>query len=200
MKKTVFFIVALVLTFSAVSAQKIKVVEGNLSALKGSNGFYVSFDYSDMGVGKYEKEADYVEYKSNEWEEKGEGTAAEWKAKWEGDRETRYQPKFIELINKYIGDIAEASQEKGDQKWEIKVHTTFTEPGYNVYMSRRPALINVTITISEIANPDNKVVVTMEKVPGQGATGYDFDAAYRIQESYAKCGKELGALLKKKAL
>ena len=41
-------------------------------------------------------------------------------------------------------------------------------------------------------------VITLKNIPGRGM-GNDYDAGYRIQESYAKCGKSLGAYLVKKA-
>jgi hypothetical protein len=43
-------------------------------------------------------------------------------------------------------------------------------------------------------------VVTILKAPGRDAMGYDFDVGVRLQEGYAKTGKELGAFLYKKAL
>jgi len=39
----------------------------------------------------------------------------------------------------------------------------------------------------------------MDKAPGQDWGGFDYDAGYRIQESYAKSGKTLGQFLTKKA-
>jgi hypothetical protein len=39
----------------------------------------------------------------------------------------------------------------------------------------------------------------MTGVPGRGAMGNDYDTGFRIQEAYAKCGKETGAFLAKKA-
>ncbi|MCG8697925.1 MAG: hypothetical protein MI922_07710, partial [Bacteroidales bacterium] len=170
-----------------------------LSSLKNVKEFYLTFDYSDMSVGEFHKEADYVEKKANEAQEKGDKSAEEWKAKWVGDRTDRYEPKFIELFNDNIKEKVKISQEQGDLKWKMDVHTIHTEPGFNVGVMRKPAMLDYEITFSEIANPDNKVVVAIKKSPGQGAGGYDFDAAFRIQESYAKCGKELAKLLLKKA-
>jgi hypothetical protein len=47
-------------TTQTVSAQKIKVQEGSLSTLQGVSKINISFDYSDMSVGKFDREADYV--------------------------------------------------------------------------------------------------------------------------------------------
>jgi hypothetical protein len=66
---------------------------------------------------------------------------------------------------------------------------------------RKPAMINADIILVETSNKDKELaVIRMVGSPGSGAMGYDFDAGFRIQESYAKLGKSLaGFLLKKKA-
>lgn len=179
-------------------AQKIKVKSGDLTSLKDVKTYYVTFDYSDMAVGKYDKEADYIEYKKEEVIEKGEDPEA-WEEKWFNNREEKFEPRFFALFNEILeGKGVSATPEQGDLKYEMNIHTKFTEPGFNVGVARKPALINVVITIFEIANPDTKIVVTMDGVPGTGAAGYDFDAAYRISEAYEKCGKETAKLLAKK--
>lgn len=179
-------------------AQKIKVKSGDLASLKDVKSYYVTFDYSDMAVGKYDKEADYVEYQKSEAVERGDDPDA-WEEEWINNREEKFQPRFFALFNDILeGKGVTATPEKGDLTHEMNIHTIFLEPGFNVGVARRPALINVIITIFEIANPDNKIVVTMDGVPGSGAGGYDFDASYRISEAYEKCGKEMAKLLLKK--
>jgi len=50
-------------------------------------------------------------------------------------------------------------------------------------------------------DPSNVItLIGMEKVPGRGAMGGDFDTEYRIGEAYAKTGKELSTYIWKKAL
>jgi hypothetical protein len=180
-------------------AQKIKVKSGDLASLEEVKTYYVTFDYSDMAVGKFDKEADYIEKQKSEAVERGDDPDA-WEEEWINNREEKFEPRFFALFNDILeGKGVSATPEKGDATYEMNIHTKFTEPGFNVGVARRPALINVIITISEIANPDNKIVVTMDGVPGAGAAGYDFDASYRISEAYEKCGKEMGKLLAKKA-
>jgi len=40
--------------------------------------------------------------------------------------------------------------------------------------------------------------ISIDDVAGQTFGGYDFDTGVRLQESYAKAGKELGKFLRKK--
>lgn len=48
------------------SAQKIKIQEGSLKDLKGQTKMNVVYDYSDMQVGKFAKEEDYIAKKASE--------------------------------------------------------------------------------------------------------------------------------------
>lgn len=78
------------------------------------------------------------------------------------------------------------------------VSTTFTEPGFNVYVTRKNASINLEITVYETANPD-KPICKMQglRFPGRTFGGYDYDTGTRLSESYAKAGKDLAAFIGK---
>jgi hypothetical protein len=171
--------------------QKFKVLEGNKEILKGQKEINVLFDYSHLAVGKFDDEADYITKKKADYNKKESGKGTTWEKAWKGDRTKRYEPQFIELFNKYgegmeVGNFASA-------KYTMTVTTTFTEPGYNIAISRKNAEINGEIIITETGNPD-KVVLKISYKGAQGKTfgGGDYDTGLRIQEAYAKLGKELG--------
>jgi hypothetical protein len=88
--------------------------------------------------------------------------------------------------------------EKKDAKYTIIFHTSFTEAGYNVYVSRHNAEINGEAMIVETADP-SKVIATIsiEKAPGRTFGGDDYDSGTRITESYADAGKYLAKFIKK---
>jgi hypothetical protein len=88
--------------------------------------------------------------------------------------------------------------EKKDAKYTIIFHTSFTEPGYNAYVSRHNAEINGEAMIVETADT-TKVIATIsiEKAPGRTFGGDDYDAGTRITESYADAGKYLAKFIKK---
>lgn len=98
MKKIILGAMLIAGTFVA-NAQKVKVVEGDLSAVKGQSSFNIEFDYSDMAVGKFKKESDYIEKRRKEINEKEAGKGDSWAESWVSDRESRFEPKFLELIN-----------------------------------------------------------------------------------------------------
>ena len=91
------------------------------------------------------------------------------------------------------------AKEGATAKYTVVVYTKMIEPGFNVGVARRPAFINVVVDIVETSNPSNSIAkFTIDKVPGGGAMGYDFDSGFRISEGYAKLGKALGSYIAKK--
>ena len=130
--KTVL-VALLVLSVTAIHAQKIKVTQGDLSFLKGQTQVLLEYDYSNMGVGKFEKEEDYINKKVAEYNDKNPGTGDEWKVKWEADREGRFHPMFEELLNKYTAKAnCNFDQTNIKAQYTLILKTTFTEPGFNI--------------------------------------------------------------------
>jgi len=192
MKEDRFLMVCLLCLISIASfGQKIKVVSGNINNLQGMSELKLEYDYSGLGVGKFDVEADYLDKKVAEKNEDEAGTGDLWKENRFNDRPIRYEPKFEELLGDYAPFIKSGKDVEADLT--LLVHTTFIEPGYNVGISRKPALINLELIF--LNGDEELLVMTMMKSPGSGAMGYDFDTGYRISEAYAKAGKSLGKYL-----
>ncbi|MCX2744175.1 hypothetical protein OO013_09880 [Mangrovivirga sp. M17] len=188
------FFTAFLVSLSAYG-QKIKV-DGDLDKLTEYSQIKIEYYYEDMSVGKFDNEEEYIEEKVTKYNEDEPGKGDEWKENWYNDRAERYHPKFLELINKYLEKSDVSADHKGEAPVTMKVYTTFTEPGWNVGVMRKSAMIDLRIEF--YAN--NELIAEMEvlKAPGAGAMGYDFDAGLRISEAYAKAGKEVGKYLTKK--
>lgn len=183
-----------------VNAQKIKLVKGNFSQLKGQSSLNVEYVYEVKTVGKMTEE-EYIKKKTDEYNAKVHGKGDNWAKTWKTDRTNRYQPKFEELMNKYLNEVGITVGSDEKAKYTVVITTTMMEPGYNVYVSKKPALINVNISFVETANRSADIAtVTIEKSPGSQFSGTDYDAGVRIAESYAKAGKELAKLMLKKGL
>ena len=60
MKTKLFFVACSLFLASMVSAQKIKVLEGNLEVLKNEKTINVEFTYDNLKVGKFKTEDEYV--------------------------------------------------------------------------------------------------------------------------------------------
>ncbi|WP_118973573.1 hypothetical protein [Taibaiella koreensis] len=177
-------------------AQKIKVKEGSLDALKGVSKLNLTFDYSDMSVGKFKTEAEYIDKKKGDYNKKEAGKGDQWEKDWIADRTGRYAPQFTELFNKNsdnikVGDYA-------SEKYTMVVKTTKTEPGFNIAITRKNAEIEGEILITETGNPSHVVLrLSFEKALGRSFGGYDYDTGFRIQEAYADLGKALGRYMSK---
>jgi len=171
--------------------------------MKGITELNLEYDYSDFGVGKFKDEEDYVAKKKKEYNEAEAGKGDTWEQAWIDDREERYEVQFEEEMNnqfKKRGVDIKAGKDK-DTQYTLIFKTTFIEPGYNVYISRQNAYIDGTAIFVESANPEKVLAkITIDNSPGRGVTGYDFDTGYRIQEAYAKAGKELVYFIWKKFL
>jgi len=182
------------LSVSQLNAQHVKLIEGNLDPLKAEKNVSIEFTYNDMRVGKYDKEADYVKDKTADYNKKEPGKGDTWAKNWVGDRKYRFEPKFIELFEKYAEKTVAANA-----KYTIIFNTNFTEPGYNIGISRKSAEINGEAWIVESANHSNVIAkIKIEKAPGSSFwSGNDFDTGDRLSESYATAGKGLGKFIKK---
>ncbi|KAA2241959.1 hypothetical protein F0L74_19060 [Chitinophaga agrisoli] len=181
---------------SNANAQKLKLTEGDLSALKGQTELNSEFTYDGLRVGKFDKEDDYIHKKTEEYNGKEAGRGDTWAKAWKDDREARYEPKFSELFNEYAG--LKMNHNKS-AKYTLIFKTSFIEPGYNVGVWRKNASMDGEVWIVETANPSKPVAkISVEKAQGRVFGGFDFDTGVRIAEAYADAGKALGKFVKGK--
>ncbi|MDU1891413.1 MAG: hypothetical protein E6767_12060 [Dysgonomonas sp.] len=187
--KKVLLTLILVFTTTSVFSQKIKVESGSIDFLKTEQSIKVAFTYNDMKVGKKE-EAVYVKEKIDKQNKDAYGSGDTWHKRWINDRADRFEPKFIELFNKRMSEKNGALiGEEGD--YLMTVNTHHTEPGFNVAVARKNAEVSLTCTFTHIPTGEEVAVVSVKKASANNFWGDDFDVAYRIQESYAKAGREL---------
>jgi hypothetical protein len=176
------------------SGQRIKVIEGDFSVLKGEQKINTEFTYDNMKVGKFDKEEDYIAEKKESLNKKEAGRGDTWSKAWVTDRKERFEPKFNDLFEK----SSNMSIEK-DAKYTLIFKTTFTEPGFNVGVYRKNAEINAEVWIVETANRDKLIAkATIMKAPGRTGGGFDFDTGERLGEAYEMSGKALGRYIKGK--
>lgn len=180
-----------------VNAQKLKVLEGDLSQLKGTVKLNTEFDYEHVGVGSYADENDYIAKKTDDYNKKEPGRGDKWAKAWKDDRRQRFEPKFNQLFTEYSGMTAGKNPKA---KYTLIFKTTFIEPGYNVGITRKNARLNGEAWIVETADHSKVIAkISVDKAPGRVYGGFDFDTGLRIQEAYAAAAKALGKKIKKKA-
>ena len=198
MKKVLFLILIASFAFSS-QAQKIKLQDGDLKFLKGVKDLGVEFTYENLTVGKLTEEK-YIANKVEDANDREPGSGENWPDLWYGDRPDHYEPKFIELFNIIMleeGVTLTESVESVDYKMIVK--TTFIEPGFNVGIMRKSALINLVIDFVATDNPTTILATfTIDKSPGGTPFGYDYDSGIRVGEAYAKASKYFAKYLLKK--
>jgi hypothetical protein len=192
--KTASLLLAFAIACVTGNAQHIKLREGSLAPLKDEKTINVEFTYDSMGVGKFDKEQDYLNKKIEEYNKKEPGRGDSWSKSWVSDRKHEFEPKFIDLFEQY----SEMTIAKKPAKYTMIFHTTYTEPGYNIYVTRKNAEIDAEVTIVETANRSNVVAaVSINKAPGRTFGGSDYATGDRIRECYADAGKYFGKFLVK---
>ena len=184
--------------FTALSAingfgQKVDL-DGDLSFLRGVKKVKIVYKYDNMGVGKFKTNEEYVNKKKGEYNKKEPGRGDTWAAKWVEDRSARYEPHFEQTLGEFCKSIDFDQNNPGDIT--MIVETTFTEPGYNIEISRKNASIDMLITFVDKSNK-KLASMTMKKVPGRDAIGMDYDTGVRIEEAYEKAGKSTGKFIDK---
>ncbi|MDD3877213.1 MAG: hypothetical protein PHT69_11365 [Bacteroidales bacterium] len=191
MKRLMVFFAVLLMT-SAAYSQKVKLKSGSMAAIKGEDVFEVRFTYENMKVGRI-TEAEYVTQKRQEANERDHDGGDRWHTAWVNDRANRFEPKFIELFNKYAKnpDLV-IDRDRTESKYIMIVNTYFTEPGFNVGISSKKATVSMLVTFVERTAPDTPVAV-FDAILAPGAEA--FDMGFRIQEAYAKAGKSLAKVI-----
>lgn len=193
MKKIVLIIAAILVSTTGFS-QKIKLMSGNLSGLKGEDVFEVRFTYENMKVGKISEEA-YIEQKRKEADAKDGDGGDRWYNQWLKDRDTRFEPKFIELFNKYSKKSGLFIDHGRDESnYIMVVNTYFTEPGFNVGVSSGYAYVSLKVSFYKRTDLNNPEAV-FDIIKARGST--HFDVASRIAEAYALAGKKFAGALPK---
>lgn len=195
MQKILIFSVFFLLSMSFY-AQSITLTSGSLDPLRGEKVIKFEFTYDEMVVGKL-TEREYVDKKVADYNDKEAGKGDEWRKNWVEDRANRFEPKFLELFNKYMEEVGVVSGSEG-ANYVVVLNTEFTEPGFNVGVMRKNASIDMSGKILHIESGDQIASIKIKNSSANSFSGFDFDSGFRIQESYAKAGREFAKFLIKK--
>jgi hypothetical protein len=155
-----------------------------------------------MAVGKYNNENDYVANRTADMNKRKAGDGDRWAEAWKNDRISRFQPMFEKNLNERVGKYNVICKEDAtDAKYTLIIRTTFTEPGFNVGITRKNAWIKMDVDLVETANPGTVLAsMQMKREDSINMMGYDYDTGARIQSAYDRAGEHLGNFLVKNAL
>lgn len=200
---TVFaFFIAVVFSMAgarvAHAGEEVKFLEGSMSMLATPQIVRVEFSYDGMLVGDVPESA-YVAERVAEKNKDKPGAGDAWLASWTGDREARFHPKFIELMNKGLQGKGTFATSAPDAGYVMRVKVLRTEPGFYSYVVNKAAELDVDITVVAAADPATVLAhATVLRAPGYTSTSFGMtDTGSRIAEAYAKAAKDLAKLLGK---
>ncbi len=196
MKKILMSVLILFIGFGAFG-QSIKRTSGSLDILKTTKTIGVSFTYENMKVGKITEER-YVKEKITAYNSKKQGQGDEWYKAWLSDRVERFEPKFMELFAKYLKEKG-VNAILGEGEIVMKVNVDFIEPGFNIGITRKNAAIDFTCVFIDKTEGKEIATIVVKDASANSFSGNDYDVGFRVQESFAKGGRELAKFLIKES-
>jgi hypothetical protein len=198
LSKIIFF---LFMGFVA-QAQKIRIVEGDFKFLASAKSVNVDFKYDQLKLLKENKsEQQYVDERQKDLNAKNAGTGDSWAKKWEGSKQSLWEPNFMDLLAKTVtakkGLVF--GQGKGDAPYTLIVDATWIYPGWDAAVMKQPAKVSTILTFVETKNPSKVLLkIESENAPGD-QWGSNFSNESRIGEGFEKTAKTLGNRILKEA-
>lgn len=104
-------------------AQKIQLIEGNLTKLKGTESIDVQITFDSLLVGAEIPEQTFIAEKKKLWEEKEAGKGSEWERHWHDSKSKLYRPTFNSIFAKNAG-----LKISSDAQYIIVIKTRQIEP------------------------------------------------------------------------
>ena len=199
MKKVL--VLALLITSSIVSAQKMEIIKGDFGFLNNQTAVNVEFDYSNLKLMQENKtEAQYISDRAADLNEKTKGVGDVWKKKWEGAKIAIWNPKFLELVNIVLVKKKKELSFQEDlksAKYTLIVETAWIFPGWDAGVMKQPAKVSTNLKFVETENRSNVLLeITTDEAPGD-QWGNNFSNESRIGEGFAKTGKSLAGFILK---
>jgi hypothetical protein len=178
----------LLVLYLPLSAQKMKIVDGNLNGLKGITSYNVKFTYNNLVAGAGIPERKYLIDMKTRWEEKEPGQGANFVRLWFNDRKQLYEPAFVKNFEHFSGI---ALYDSG-ANYTLLIKTDHIEGGWSADFLNCPAGIDGELWIVESADNNNvKAKIGFYNFSGTKFYGGDFEMTQRIESAYALAGKGL---------
>ena len=191
-----YLVYAVIVLFVNEMTPQEKVVKGSFKSLADISQYNVVFDYTGQSIANFDSEEAFLKDKMGK---RNAEKAEEFKKKWFGDREERYEPAFIAYFNKRMNGKA-AVGKNADANYTISVSTTWIYPGYNVGIGAEEAKISAILIVYETANPQN-ILLEVEYDKSIGIEPDFKKNAYnpgdRIAGAYEKLAKNFTLQLKR---
>jgi len=197
MKFIKFFLIILIGVLPILCvAQKIKDGEGQVPSLRGQKEIHVEFDYSNMTVGKYD-EKEYVAKTVKRKNKRKAKTGDWWKKEWFENRR-KFENEFLNLFNKQTRDHGLTATKSDDKaKYTMLVQTIHTEIGFDAYVVRKGAYINLDILFYEIGSEKIIGELFLDRIKEDFWGSHEYSSFGKLEGCYSTAGRKLGRHFKK---
>lgn len=199
MKKLISAATVLMFITTLGFAQKMKVVSGDFSFLKGQETIITKLDFGEVRFyNENLTEQEYIDKRVGEIEEKDPGESANWLKDWESFKSERFLEKFTSVATESSKKANLAFVTEGSSPYTLIVKATWIYPGWFGGVMKQHAKISTLLQFVESGNPENVLLaIQADKAPGDIAFVGIPNNNDRIAEGFAKTGKSLARLIDK---
>jgi hypothetical protein len=185
----------------AVTAQDFQEERGNLSFLKDQKVVNVEFKYDNLRLMKDNvTEKEYVDERREFLNNRNKGEGDNWLKKWEGARETFWEPKFLDLMRRTVTESKGIVFQKDAPQapYTLIVDAQWIYPGWDAYVMKQKAKVTTVLSFVETNNREN-VLYQIRSIEAPGdQIGHNYSNELRIGEGFEKTAKSFGKLIIKR--
>ena len=185
----------------AVTAQDFQEERGNLSFLKDQKVVNVEFKYDNLRLMKDNvTEKEYVEERRDFLNNRNKGEGDNWLKKWEGARETFWEPKFLDLMRRTVTESKGIVFQKDAPQaaYTLIVDAQWIYPGWDAWVMKQKAKVTTVLSFVETNNKEN-VLYQIRSIEAPGdQIGHNYSNELRIGEGFEKTAKSFGKLIIKR--
>jgi hypothetical protein len=170
--------------------KRIAIVAGDAGRLAGNKKINISYDYSEMSVGKFKTEDEFLKSKTKYFRDT---KAAKFIEHWRTLRENVFEIKFAQLFNKNLLKAGMyGTNNSKDANISLHVEIIDAQPDYHSWRARPSLTVFCTFT------DENDQMIVQYELTAHGSK--DKSSEQRLTECYGIAGKMLAKDISKQLI
>jgi hypothetical protein len=145
-------------------------------------------------------EKEYVDERREFLNNRNKGEGDNWLKKWEGARETFWEPKFLDLMRRTVTESKGIVFQKDAPQaaYTLIVDAQWIYPGWDAWVMKQKAKVTTVLSFVETNNREN-VLYQIRSIEAPGdQIGHNYSNELRIGEGFEKTAKSFGKLIIKR--
>ncbi|HMH31858.1 MAG TPA: hypothetical protein VK543_02450 [Puia sp.] len=172
-------------------SQEITIKEGDFKMLSAEKTVALKFTYDSLQVGKYKKEADYINKRVAEMNNKNPGRGDEWALSWTAQRKGMFEPAYITAF------IAASGKDTSSlSKYTLIFNTSFIEQGFSsaaILVHKNPEIRGELMLVR--SDDMSKIIAKAKIIKAMGKAGPHFETGEHLDAAYAQAGEGTGTFI-----